>query len=95
MGLPGPGIGGRGAISLEQGARLPTGDAHEVTLGAALGKPLVSESVAQLVRVKSRKADLGAAAAQHHTQARVGQSAVLTQHNHGRSAYLWRARARR
>jgi hypothetical protein len=77
--LSSSGVGGRSAVPLEHSAGLPIRDAHEVTFRAALGEPLVGEGVAELVRMEAWEADLGAAAAQHHAQARVSQPAVLAQ----------------
>ena len=77
MGFAGPGISGRGAVALQHGPGLPPGQTHEVGFVTAQGKPLMGEGVAELMRMEAREADLGAAAAQHHAQARVGQAAVL------------------
>ena len=53
MGLAGAGVSGRGAVALEHRAGLPAGQAHQVRLATALGEPLVSERVAELVWVQS------------------------------------------
>ena len=76
MGLAGPGISGRGPIALQHGARLPTGQAHQVGLPAAFSQPLVREGVAQLVRMQTRQTGLLAAAPQHLHQAPSGQPAL-------------------
>ena len=40
-------------VALKHIAGLPTGDTHEITLGAAVGQPLVREDVTEYVRVKT------------------------------------------
>ena len=49
MGVAGAGVGGAGAVAGHHRPRSPPGQAHQVDLGAALGKPLVGEGVAELV----------------------------------------------
>jgi hypothetical protein len=68
VGLAGAGVGGRGAIALEHGAGLPSRKAHEVSLTASFGQPLVRKGVAELVRMQPRKAGLPTATPQHHHQ---------------------------
>ena len=53
VGLAGAGVSGRGAVALEHRAGLPAGQAHQVRLTTALGEPLMSERVAELVWVQS------------------------------------------
>src|SRR6266508_5243842 len=77
VGLPGPSVGGRGAVAAQHGGGLPAGDAHEVGLVAALGAPGVGEGVAEQVRVQAVDAGLPAAAPEELADARVGHTALL------------------
>ena len=79
MGLAGPGISGRGAVALQHGPGLPPGQAHQVGLITAQGKPLMRKSVAKLMRIQAGQASLRAAAAQHHHQPPLGQPALPPQ----------------
>src|SRR5215218_9383482 len=56
VGVAGPGVGGAGAVAGHHRPRSPPGQAHQVDLGAALGKPLVSEGVAELVGLRQVEA---------------------------------------
>ena len=47
MGVAGAGVGGAGAVAGHHRPRPPPGQTHQVHLGAALGKPLVGEGMAE------------------------------------------------
>jgi hypothetical protein len=51
VGVAGAGVGGAGAVAGHHRPRSPPGQAHQIHFGAALGKPLVGEGVAELVGV--------------------------------------------
>ena len=59
MRLARAGVGGRGAVAAQHRPRPPPGQAHQVHLGAALGKLLVGEGMAALVGVL-RQGEAGA-----------------------------------
>jgi hypothetical protein len=47
--VAGAGVGGAGAVAGHHRPRPPPSQAHQVHLGATLGKPLVGEGMAELV----------------------------------------------
>jgi hypothetical protein len=47
--VAGAGVGGAGAVAGHHRPGPPPGQAHQINFGAALGKPLVSEGMAELV----------------------------------------------
>jgi hypothetical protein len=56
MRLASAGVSGRGAVAGHHRPRPPPGQAHQVHLGAGLGKPLVGEGMAELVEVRQVEA---------------------------------------
>ena len=75
MRFAGAGVGGAGAVAGHHRPRPPPGQAHQVDLGATLGKPLVSEGVAELVGVQAGQPGLPTAAFEHADQAPRGELA--------------------
>jgi hypothetical protein len=72
------------------------GEAHEVGLGAALGKPLVGEGVAEHVGVQALDPGLEAAAADDlRGPALRVRAPRLPSHSASKLARGWRARTRR
>jgi hypothetical protein len=73
--VAGAGVGGAGAVAGHHRPRPPPGQAHQVHLGAALGKPLVGEGVAELVGMQAGQLGLSASAFEHADQAPRGEPA--------------------
>jgi hypothetical protein len=75
MRVAGAGVGGAGAVAGHHRPRPPPGQAHQVHLGATLGKPLVGEGVAELVGVQAGQPGLPASTFEHADQAPRGEPA--------------------
>jgi hypothetical protein len=61
----GAGRRGRSRVAVHHLPTAPTGEPHEISLGAAFGEPLVGEGVSELVRVQVLEARLSRSAPRH------------------------------
>lgn len=79
MRVPRTFVGCAGRVASEHAARLPAGEAHQVTFGAAAGEPVMGERVPELVRVKLGEPDLGAPVIDHLVSTARCESALCAQ----------------
>ena len=88
MGLACSNVGSRSPVALEHRARSPAGQSHQICLAAALCQPLVSERVAELMRMQARKPGFPAAALEHPYQAPLCQPPAETDPEPGQVGML-------
>ena len=84
VGVAGAGVGGAGPVASHHRPRPPPGQAHQIHLGAALGKPLVGEGVAELVGVQAGQPGLPALRSSMRTRPHAVSRPRSPSHSQGR-----------